>query len=134
AGDFVVGVDGSGRVLEIDDRRQRGLDMHIGEAGWMYGADRTASIKSKLDAETVVLEQDGVRLQRIALIAEELRAIGEIPARLFRADIEEERVDFDGVGEHLPMRAGPLEILDRQEGVEPVLHLSHDLGTTYRVV
>ena len=58
-------------------------------------------VEADLDAEAVVLEQDRGRIVRIALVAEELVAVGEVGAWAMRADVDEELADLDGVGDRL---------------------------------
>ena len=134
ASHLVVRIDRRRRILEIDDRRQRGLDMDIGKSGWMSGAHGITTIEAQLDAETVVLQQNGTRIEGITSIAEKLRTIGEVGARLLRAYVEKQCADLDRAGQHLAMRTRALEVLDRQEHVEPLPHLLYDLGASNRVV
>ena len=76
-GDLVGGVDGGDRVLEVHDRRERGLEKDVAAPRGIGGADRAVAVDRDLEVQAVVDQDHGVGCGGVAAIADELRGIGE---------------------------------------------------------
>jgi len=81
AQDFVFGIDGGHRVLEVEDGGQRGFEHHVGDAGRVGGADGGAAIEHDLEMQPVVLQQQGAGGLGLAAVAQQLAGVAQAGVR-----------------------------------------------------
>ncbi|CEG06811.1 hypothetical protein BN961_00181 [Afipia felis] len=70
--DFVLGIDGGDAVLHVENRRHRGFDDNVVDAGGIVLSDRGRAVDLDIDVQAVVDQQDRRRGCGIAAMADEL--------------------------------------------------------------
>src|SRR5690606_24876413 len=58
---LVLGIDGSDRVFQVDDRGNRRFEPHVGYSGWVIAADWMFGVEHHLDMQAVVTEHQATR-------------------------------------------------------------------------
>ncbi len=126
---LVFGVDHGDRVLQVEDRRQRGFEHHVGHAGCIAGADRRAAVDADFQMQAVVAQQHRRRRRRVALPADQRGAASE---RRRRAALQRDHqpAAFDAVAGGVRMRAA----FERRRLIEEAARIGDHLGAALRVV
>ncbi|MCY1509561.1 hypothetical protein D9M68_439110 [compost metagenome] len=128
-GDHLVGrIDHGHRVFEVEDGGERGFEHQVADAGRVALADGRAAVDADVQVDAVVLQQHRRGRSGIALVADELRGIGEPGAAALQRD-DELAVLHAVAGGHL-VRA----VFERRGLVEHVAREFDDLGAAHGVV
>ena len=126
---LVLGVDDRDRILQVEDRRQRGFEVDVGDAGRVRLADRRVAVDADVDMDAVVDEQHRRRCRRVALVADEL--LGAREARRAAAlERDDERAAFDAVARRIAVRRAG----QRRRLVEEAARVVDDALAAHRVV
>lgn len=107
---------------------ERGFEHQVAHAGRVALADRRAAVDADVQVDAVVLEQHRRRRGRIALVADELRGIGQAGAAALQRD-HELAVLHAVAGRHL---VGT--VFERRGLVEHLAREFDDLGAAHGVV
>ncbi len=126
---LVLGVHGRHGVLEIEDGGQRRLEHEVRHAGRVAQSDGRAAVDADVQVQAVVDQQHAARCGGLALVAHELRLVGE-PARRPVLQRHTQLAVLHAISHRVDVRA----LLERHGAVQHMTRVLDDLGTTHRVV
>ena len=78
-GELVLGVDRGDRILEVDDRGERGFEHDVGDARRIVAADRMVAVEHQLDMQAVVAQKQHGALAGPPTTARDRARIGSPP-------------------------------------------------------
>jgi hypothetical protein len=126
---LVLAVDGGDRVLEVDDRRDGGLQHDVGDAGVVLAPHPVAGVDRDLDVQAVAAQQHRGEGVAVAAVPGELLGVGQRRGSAGGLDDELARVVHPVRGD---VRVGALA--EREELVEQPVNLGDHLRAAPGVV
>ena len=126
---LVIGIDCGDRILEVENRRERSFEDHIGHAGSVVLADPFRAIDLHIDVQAVVGQENGAGRFWLALVADKLADVGQV-----RNGSVSQRDGQLPVLDRVLARIGVRAVSERHGVVEELAGEGNDFGATQGVV